>query len=337
MILIFTNKEDSHPTHVIQYLKAWGVPVFRLNTECLLTDYRFSWWANADDCDFHIRNIKNGLDIYGHEISAIWDRRPQVPKELPRPNEYEDVNKLNLDEAHEFLSFIRYYLKDVFSIGSIVEDRPAASKMLQLSIARQLGMRIPDTCFANEMPPIASLAKRYPALSLKPIGESCVLLNEEDEYVFYSQKVDSNILLQQPQEAFSQTVSFVQNYVNKAYELRITVCCGDLVACKIDSQVQDDDKGKIDWRQGYEFDLKHEIVDIPDAIKTFCYDFLVKMKLNFGCFDFIVTPEGEYVFLECNPNGQWLWIELYTGYDISEIIARNLSRYEPDVRNHLNS
>ncbi len=107
MILIFTNKEDSHPTHVIQYLKAWGVPVFRLNTECLLTDYRFSWWANADDCDFHIRNIKNGLDIYGHEISAIWDRRPQVPKELPRPNEYEDVNKRNVDGAHEFLSFIR--------------------------------------------------------------------------------------------------------------------------------------------------------------------------------------------------------------------------------------
>ncbi len=328
MILIFTNKEDSHPTHVIQYLKAWRVSVFRLNTECLLTDYRFSWWANANDCDFCIRNIKNGLEIYGHEISAIWDRRPQVPKELPQPNEYEDVNKLNLDEAHEFLSFIRYYLKDVFSIGSIVEDRPAASKMLQLSIARQLGMCIPDTCFANEKAPIALLADRYASLSLKPIGESCILLNDEEEYVFYSQKVNSSVLLQQPEQVFSQTANFVQNYVEKAYELRITVCCNDIVACKIDSQAMDDDKGKIDWRQGYDYDLKHEIVELPEMIKTFCHQFLEKMKLNFGCFDFIVTPEGDYVFLECNPNGQWLWIELLTGYDISNIVAKNLAKHE---------
>lgn len=26
--------------------------------------------------------------------------------------------------------------------------------------------------------------------------------------------------------------------------------------------------------------------------------------LNFGAFDFIETPQGDFVFLECNPNGQ---------------------------------
>ena len=48
------------------------------------------------------------------------------------------------------------------------------------------------------------------------------------------------------------------------------------------------------------------------------------MGLNFGCFDFIVTPSGEYVFLECNPNGQWLWVELETGLPISQAIAEFL-------------
>ena len=88
---------------------------------------------------------------------------------------------------------------------------------------------------------------------------------------------------------------------------------------------QSNTTGKIDWRQGYDHNLRHEIVDIPDSIKDFCLSFLKKMKLNFGCFDFIVTPDDEYVFLECNPNGQWLWIELVTGYDISEMVARNLA------------
>lgn len=328
MILIFTNKEDGHPTHVIQYLNTWRVPVFRINSECLLTDYHFSWWANQHDCDFYIRNIKNGLEVFGHQITAIWERRPEIPSELPFVSEIEEINKHNIEEAHGFLSFIRYYLKDVYSIGSIVEDRPSSSKMLQLSIAHQLGMRIPNTCFSNEKEPIAHLAEQHKCLSLKPISNSSVFLNGEEEYVFYSQKAMSKDLLQQPEEAFTQTVSFVQNYVEKAYELRITVINQDVIACKIDSQIQDDDKGKIDWRQGYDYNLKHEIVELPENIRQFCLAFLQRMKLNFGCFDFIVTPEGEYVFLECNPNGQWLWIEMGTGYDISIIMAKNLAKYE---------
>ena len=328
MILLFTNKEDVHPTPVIQHLNAWRVPVFRLNTECLLTDYRFSWWANEQDCDFYIRNIKNGLEMYGHLITAIWERRPEIPSELSVRNTIDEINKHNIEEAHGFLSFIRYYLKDVYSIGSIVEDRTASSKMLQLSIAHQLGMRIPDTCFSNEKKPIAQFAEQYQELSLKPISNSNIFLSGERQYTFYSQKVASKDLLQQPEEAFTQTVSFVQNYVEKAYELRITVINHDVIACKIDSQIQDDDKGKIDWRQGYDYNLKHEIVELPENIRQFCLAFLQRMKLNFGCFDFIVTPEGEYVFLECNPNGQWLWIEMETGYDISKIMAKNLAKYE---------
>lgn len=41
MILLITNKEDAHPTPVIERLSARGVPLFRLNTEALLTDYEF--------------------------------------------------------------------------------------------------------------------------------------------------------------------------------------------------------------------------------------------------------------------------------------------------------
>ena len=36
-------------------------------------------------------------------------------------------------------------------------------------------------------------------------------------------------------------------------------------------------------------------------------------------------PSGEYFFLECNPNGQWLWVELETDLPISRAIAEFLS------------
>lgn len=72
MILIITNKEDAHPTPVIEQLSAWGVPVFRLNTEALLTDYDFGWGADdVHGISFWIRCRLNGLETTGREITAV--------------------------------------------------------------------------------------------------------------------------------------------------------------------------------------------------------------------------------------------------------------------------
>lgn len=325
MVFIFTNKNDIHPTNVIKHLASWGVPVFRLNTECLLTDYQFKWWCDENGCDFYIRNIKNKLEVYGHEITAVWERRAMTPKHLPITHRERSINKYNREEAHGFLSFLRYYMRDIYSIGSIVEDRPAESKMLQLAVAKSIGAKVPDTCYANYKSAFENLCSKHEMLSLKTINNDSIFVEGEKEYVFYSQKCKSADLMKQAPEAFSQTACYLQNYIDKKYELRITVCCNDIVACKIDSQIQGETTGKIDWRQGYDYNLRQEIVEIPDSVKELCLSYLKKMKLNFGCFDFIVTPDDEYIFLECNPNGQWLWIELETGFDISEIVARNLS------------
>ena len=47
-------------------------------------------------------------------------------------------------------------------------------------------------------------------------------------------------------------------------------------------------------------------------------------SLVFGAFDFIITPEGQWIFLEVNPNGQWLWLEQNLGLDISKRIVEYL-------------
>lgn len=326
MILIFTSKEDVHPTPVVRLLSARCVPVFRLNTEALLTDYELYWESDARHCDFRLTNIRNGLTLSGSEVTAVWDRRPELPKELPIYST-EKIDKHNREEALGFLRFLRYYIKDVPSIGSIVGDRVAASKMLQTKIAQEVGFLVPDTCYSNRKADILRLAARHEELILKSI-ESDGIWNdgEEEEYVFYAQKVASSLLCDVPDEAFTQTVSYVQHYVPKAYELRITVVGDRVFACKIDSQSLEEDKGKIDWRQGYGYGLKYEVHALPQAIADQCCRFLEKMCLNFGAFDFVVTPDGEYVFLECNPNGQWLWIELETGLKISEAIADFLQK-----------
>lgn len=324
MVFIITNKEDNHPTPVINFLNSRNVPFFRFNTEALLADYEFCWHCDCKVNDFWIKNIRNGLEVQGSNISAVWERRPETPKELHIHNTPE-IDGHNLKEALGFSKFLRYYLKDIFSIGSIVNDRIAASKMLQLKIAHDIGFLTPDTCFSNRKKDVVEFAKAYEEVILKSIESDSVWDEAKGlEYVFYAKKVKSALLEDIPDEAFGQTVSFIQNYVPKMFELRITVVGTKIFACKIDSQILEEDQGKVDWRQGYDHGLKQEIYDLPGEISDKCLLFLEQLGLNFGCFDFIVTPDEEYVFLECNPNGQWLWIELETGMEISKAIAEIL-------------
>lgn len=239
MILIITNKEDAHPTPVIERLSARGVPVFRLNTEALLTDYDFGWVADdVYGSSFWIRCRLNGLETTGREITAVWDRRPEKPEELPYPSTTE-IDRHNREEALGFLVFLRYWLKDIPSIGCIVNDRPAASKMLQYAIAREIGFKIPKTCFSNCKEPFLKLMYDCTDLIIKPI-EVCDIWDEKQgvDYVFYAQTIPAASLREVPDEAFSQTVSFVQEYVEKAFELRVTAVGNRTFACKIDSQVQ---------------------------------------------------------------------------------------------------
>ena len=47
------------------------------------------------------------------------------------------------------------------------------------------------------------------------------------------------------------------------------------------------------------------------------------MGLNFAAFDFALDYDAQWHFLECNPNGQWLWLEVLTGLPTVETLARH--------------
>ena len=50
-----------------------------------------------------------------------------------------------------------------------------------------------------------------------------------------------------------------------------------------------------------------------------------RLGLEYGAVDFRVTPEGEHVFLEVNPAGQFLFIENATGMKIADTLAGHLA------------
>lgn len=107
----------------------------------------------------------------------------------------------------------------------------------------------------------------------------------------------------------------LQEYIKKSYEIRYTIVSKKHFVCKIQSQ-----QSKIaceDWRRYDLAKTPHVSITPPPQIAQKVNSLLEAMELEYGAIDFIVTPQNEWIFLEINCSGQWLWIEDLSGLDIS--------------------
>ena len=97
-----------------------------------------------------------------------------------------------------------------------------------------------------------------------------------------------------------------QEYVPKKLELRVTVIGEKLFAAEIHSQ--ESAETRIDWRNN-DADIPYRVAELPPAVAEKCLGLVRSYGLNFSAMDLIVTPDSRYVFLESNPNGQFLFVE----------------------------
>ena len=67
----------------------------------------------------------------------------------------------------------------------------------------------------------------------------------------------------------------------------------------------------VDWRAWdvTGVNLVHERFDLPKKLRTQCVELNRRFNLRFFCIDMVQVKNGDFYFLEVNPNGQWAWIE----------------------------
>ena len=338
MILVFSNKTDIHCNPVLKRLRDLGEPFLRINTESLMTDYEFEFLVDRDDGPvLVIRGLGSGVTADSRLVKAVWDRRASSPDSLEGDGGPDaltgDLRRVALEECGEFARWIREFFASTHSIGSVARDRLAECKLLQMRVAWSIvgrdadaSVRIPPSVVSNRRAGYERLASTSGRLAIKPISADGVTAEDGGEYPFLTRTIDADLLRDLPDETFSIAPSIAQPYLEKAYESRITMVSGESFCCRIDAQHLSDDRGRIDWRAGYGAGLRHSVYGPPPGVLDFCRRYLGELGLEFGCFDFVVDPAGVHWFLECNPNGQWMWIEEETGLPIADAIARSLVR-----------
>ena len=112
-----------------------------------------------------------------------------------------------------------------------------------------------------------------------------------------------------------------QPFLQKSFEIRIA-CLGDLlVAARINSQT--DDRAATDWRAG-QMHIEMEPYELPAEVAAGCRRLLRDLGLAHASIDFIVDPDGEHVFLEVNPQGQFLFLETRAGLPMLDMFSEFL-------------
>lgn len=321
-ILILTNKDDVHSDLVIKHLEKFNADFVRFNTEDFPGDVKIEIRISGDKFTGNL--LINGRDINLSEIGSVWFRRPIKPN-------WEENNLFISKEAMEFAVKQREYvlkglyrcLTNSFWVSSFRKIKEAEYKIYQLNIARKIGFKIPDTLITNSRDNAKEFflnnQKKGTSSVNKVIIESSIRQNGEF-YGIYTHKIKLEDF--QDERTIKYNPCLFQEYIPKKVELRITVVGQKVFAAEIHSQKSS--KTEIDWRH-YDFErVTHSIHKLPKEIEQRCVLLVKKLGLKFGAIDMILTPDGDYVFLEINPNGQWGWIEELAGLPISRSIAELL-------------
>jgi len=320
MILIITSKMDGHIGHVTRYLDAAAVSWVRLNTEDIATNVWLTAQPVQNTGTLTIRDSGKTIDLQC--VTAVWYRKPE-----PVTVTHFNVDPGALDyidaEFNEILMGLYALLSHAYWINDPFTTRIAHRKMLQLHVANNVGLRTPQTLVTNETDKALAFARDLGGtLAVKSLGAISVTERRGDgalQYGIFLRKL-SIADLTKVRDKIPHMPTLFQEFIEKAYELRVTAVGRRILSCRIDHR--SDDITADDYR----FDTKsltHRAWECSE-LHTSLLAYMDTFGLNFGCFDILITKTGDAVFLECNPNGQWLWVENMTGLPIAEAIAQKL-------------
>lgn len=317
MVLILTNKDDITVDFVVKELKRRNVSYYRLNTEDIPDPIAVEFDVSEDS--FLLKDHKKDLTLNLHDISSAYFRRAQV-------SSLEYLTNINMQERNYLRGELAFLIEGIYKVlencywlNNVYRIREAENKIYQLQLARKVGFRIPTTQISNCPETIADMGSQYNKdCIMKPIKSGNIDPNVSNRIIFTS-KVRESVF--EEEERIKAFPVFIQNNIHKKSDLRRIVVGEHVYCAQIDSQRYTD--SQIDWRRGKEV-LPHAVHKLPDEIKEKCIEITRMLCLNYSAIDLILDQDGNYIFLECNPNGQWAWLETRLGFPISRDIVEML-------------
>jgi glutathione synthase/RimK-type ligase-like ATP-grasp enzyme len=321
LIGLFTSADDPHLKHLIPALKKRDLPFTCFDRADFPQSIRLT-------ARFESSPRWQGMLIHEQRQYALEDIHSILYR---RPTAYRFIEGLSANEQ-EFarLEATRGFEGVLQNLPCLWLNHPDALraaewKPRQLRLAQEMGLRVPKTMITNDPQQALQFFEEcrgevvYKTLSVPPTFSGRAdpstfetIFTTKLTYAHFHTNAGS----------IANTAHLFQEYIPKAVELRVNIIGQQVFAAAIHSQASE--RTHVDWRRCYA-DLTYSTHTLPDHIREACYQLLAHLHVSFAAIDLIVTPAGEYIFLEANCNGQWGWIETATGQPLADAFVNVLA------------
>lgn len=322
MILIFSYGDDPSTEKVIRWIRHLStIEVVRLN-ESDLHPRRMHVEATLDGFCLHI----NEKEIYSSKVTSVWYRKGSFWFNEMEPQGALGEGPLGArlgDSAFTEMRKLREYFHHVLSQRSRTlghADMGRLNKLIVLDHARRSGLSIPEFLASNRAESIRQRAERGTRVITKAMGNGLYLWdydNTETAYFSYTERVNPKDVRSL---ADGNAVHFVQDEVEKVYEVRTFYLDGQMWSCAILSQ--GDEQTQVDYRKYNDNRPTRNLpYDLPAPLQDALRRLFEAVDLNTGSVDFMVDKNGTYHFLEINPSGQYDAISANCNFHLDRHVA----------------
>jgi glutathione synthase/RimK-type ligase-like ATP-grasp enzyme len=320
VIVLVTNRCDYAADRVVVELGRRGRPFVRLNTEDFPTEttgtFRLDAGASAGPTvrpTGHI-DLALGRRIVVAEVTAIWYRRPE-------PSRVDDrivdaaARRFAQRESAAALHGLLLLAAAARWVNHPEANRSAESKLVQLAAAVDEGLRVPRTLITNDP---AEARAFHAALDGRVVVKSVAapFVAADDRTRVYTNRVRTEHVAFLDDLAHAPVI--LQERIAKREEARVVVAGERVLGVAIESQAATITRD--DWRRDV-FQAPHRRTELPDDVAERCVRLTRRLGLAFAVLDLVVTPDGDHVFLELNPNGEWDWLEAITDLPVAAAIT----------------
>lgn len=314
-ILIITSDDDSHADILCPKIEKRGVKVFRFNTD-KLSKYEINFRILSDTF-FSIKNKRSGMMILKENIGSVWYRRPAPDKSLDRFLDDEGMRFLR-SESKEWIKSITLALKDSFWVVApwvLYESRVKANQLL---VAQSFGLSTPKSLITRDREVIKKFFDECTNGMIAKTLKTQYIESKRYGSTLSTQEISKNDL--RDNDLFISP-SIFQEKVTASYELRVVVIGRTIFAFMV---IPKRKRKFLDIRAHGVENLEYTSVGISKDLSQKICKILDYFQLPFSSMDLLVDEFGKEYFIDLNPNGQWLWLEMATGTVMSDLFVEML-------------
>ncbi len=314
MIVILSNKFDLSVDYVVRYLRKCKARFIRVNTEDLIYEQVETTFPKFSLC---ITNKGKQCDL-SKNLHSVLFRRPGKPFEFSQRSNRPKlaVIKYIENQWHTYLESL-CLIDNVLWVNDPLRNHQAENKILQLKRANELGFHVPKTCITSSKERAIEFSETCTdGVVAKALRVPLIECRNKDFFI-YTTKVTS---FQFPDSEFRIAPTIFQQAIVDKIDYRVTIVGSTCFAVKIQST--SDALVPLDWRSAKDR-LQYIPVTLPVEIENKCLRLVKDLGLVFGAID-LVESNGQFLFLEINPSGEWGWIQKDAQLPIAEALGELL-------------